>query len=640
MKRNLLLLKVTLCLVILTILTHDSSAQDWNVMHIPDTLKKDAMIVTRMKQEKIEVLSKDKFTQTFRHVFTIFSENENWEENSLHYNSFIKINNLKLTTYDASGLKIKDYGKKDFKDYSVFDGSSIHSDGRQLYLSTQRSEYPYTVDISYSIEYESNLYLPNFWIQRYGEAVQNSNYELVFSRDSEVTFKSYNLPFSVDSIHTEIEPKKLKFAWNFKDLYAIKGNAFALPYDLVLPHISCISSNFTFGKTKGSSESWETFSKFIYDLNATQGEITPEMSQLVKDLTQNATNDFEKIDAIYQYVKSKMRYVAVTLKIGGLQSFEASFVHKNFYGECKALTNYTKVLLQEAGIESYAALIYNGDKRASYLDPTFSQSHFNHVVLYIPSQDLWLECTSKSYPTGYLGSSNEGRYALLIKESGGALIKTKSYDETINVQEIDITIQVHADDIHEVTYSKTLQGEEHEAYRSLVNNADKDELEKYFVRNLDQTPIRFSSLDIQYEKDKPVSTVKAKFYISKIGTQTGNRFFLNANPIEKLNFYTDNAKEERKGPFYLQNHSTNKLKITYILPPGYQMESKPIQTSAKESDFGKFEVSSAMEENKYVFTRDFVTKPGIFEGNRYKEMMDFRKEYNKLESSKAVFIKP
>ena len=156
MKRNLLLLKVTLCLVILTILTHDSSAQDWNVMHIPDTLKKDAMIVTRMKQEKIEVLSKDKFTQTFRHVFTIFSENENWEENSLHYNSFIKINNLKLTTYDASGLKIKDYGKKDFKDYSVFDGSSIHSDGRQLYLSTQRSEYPYTVDISYYIEYESN----------------------------------------------------------------------------------------------------------------------------------------------------------------------------------------------------------------------------------------------------------------------------------------------------------------------------------------------------------------------------------------------------------------------------------------------------------------------------------------------------
>ncbi|MBK8390399.1 MAG: hypothetical protein IPL23_14445 [Saprospiraceae bacterium] len=105
MKRNLLLLKVTLCLVILTILTHDSSAQDWNVMHIPDTLKKDATIVTRMKQEKIEVLSKDKFTQTFRHVFTIFSENENWEENSLHYNSFIKINNLKLTTYDASGLK-------------------------------------------------------------------------------------------------------------------------------------------------------------------------------------------------------------------------------------------------------------------------------------------------------------------------------------------------------------------------------------------------------------------------------------------------------------------------------------------------------------------------------------------------------
>ncbi|MBK8390398.1 MAG: transglutaminase family protein [Saprospiraceae bacterium] len=479
-----------------------------------------------------------------------------------------------------------------------------------------------------------------FGFNRYGEAVQSSNYELVFSRDSEVTFKSYNLPFSVDSIHTEIEPKKLKFAWNFKDLYAIKGNAYALPNDLVLPHISCISSNFTFGKTKEVLKVGKHYSKFIYDLNATQGEITPEMSQLVKDLTQNATNEFEKIDAIYQYVKSKMRYVAVTLEIGGLQSFEASFVHKNFFGDCKALTNYTKVLLKEAGIESYGALIYRGDKKQAYLDTTFSDARFNHIVLYVPSQDLWLECTSKSYPAGYLGSDNEDRFALLVKENGGGLIKTKTYDETINIQDIDITIQVNDDGMHEVTYIKTLHGEDHEDFRYYVDNADKEQLEKYFVRNLDQTPIRFSSLDIQYEKDKPVSTVKAKFYISKIGTQTGNRFFLNANPIEKLNFYTDNAKEERKGPFYLQNHSTNKLKITYLLPPGYQMESKPIQTSAKESDFGKFEVSSAMEENKYVFTRDFVTKPGIFEGNRYKEMMDFRKEYNKLESSKAVFIKP
>lgn len=639
MKRNLLLHKVTLCLFILTILSYDASAQDWNVMHIPDTLKKDATIVTRMKQEKIEVLSKDKFTLSKKHVFTLFSECD-WEEIGLNYNSFVKFNNLKITTYDALGNKINDYSKKDFKDYSVFDGSSIHSDGRQLFLAIQRTQYPYTVEISYNKEVASNLYVPNFLIQQYGEAIQSSDYELIFPKEAEVTFKSYNLPFDSDSLSSEVEPGKLKFAWNFKNLYAIKSNAYSLPNKLVLPFISCLPYNFTFGKVKGSFESWERYSKFIYDLNATQGEVTPEMSLLVKDLTQNASSELEKIETIYQYVKSKMRYVAVTLEIGGLQSFEASFVHKNFYGDCKALTNYTKVLLKEAGIESFAALIYRGDKKHAYLDTTYSDPVFNHVVLYVPSQDLWLECTSKSYPAGYLGSDNEDRFALLVKEKGGALIKSKAYDETINIQDIDITIKVNDDGMHEVTYSKTLYGEDHEDFRYYVDNVDKEQLEKYFVRNLDQTPIRFSSLDIQYEKDKPVSTVKAKFYISKIGTQTGNRFFLNANPIEKLNFYTDNAKEERKGPFYLQNHSTNKLKITYILPPGYQMESKPIQTSAKESDFGKFEVSSAMEENKYVFARDFVTKPGIFEGNRYKEMMDFRKEYNKLESSKAVFIKP
>jgi len=67
--------------------------------------------------------------------------------------------------------------------------------------------------------------------------------------------------------------------------------------------------------------------------------------QEVTTLVSKASTNKEKAKLIYQYVQNKTRYISIQLGIGGWKPILASEVDRLGYGDCKALTNYTKALL-------------------------------------------------------------------------------------------------------------------------------------------------------------------------------------------------------------------------------------------------------------------------------------------------------
>ena len=125
---------------------------------------------------------------------------------------------------------------------------------------------------------------------------------------------------------------------------------------------------------------------------------------------------------LYEYMQNKTRYVSITVGIGGFQPFDAATVDRLSYGDCKALSNYMKSILEVAGISSRYTLVYAGENNQD-IKTTFPSSQFNHVILCVPMEKdtIWLECTSQRKPFNYLGSSTSNRQALVIDENGGKL---------------------------------------------------------------------------------------------------------------------------------------------------------------------------------------------------------------------------
>ena len=56
------------------------------------------------------------------------------------------------------------------------------------------------------------------------------------------------------------------------------------------------------------------------------------------------------------------------------------------YGDCKALSNYTRVLLDKVGVKSFYTVIY-GDSNRKDVDKDFVSYQGNHAILTIPHND-------------------------------------------------------------------------------------------------------------------------------------------------------------------------------------------------------------------------------------------------------------
>src|SRR5437764_506788 len=83
----------------------------------------------------------------------------------------------------------------------------------------------------------------------------------------------------------------------------------------------------------------------------------------------------------FRFLPSDIRYVAISLGIGGWQPHPAADVFLHRYGDCKDKASLMHAMLREIGVDSYLVLI--NTERGSVTRDSPAHNGFNHVVLAI-----------------------------------------------------------------------------------------------------------------------------------------------------------------------------------------------------------------------------------------------------------------
>ncbi|MFC4174212.1 transglutaminase family protein [Microvirga sp. GCM10011540] len=138
--------------------------------------------------------------------------------------------------------------------------------------------------------------------------------------------------------------------------------------------------------------SYEQIGALYFQQNAGKDTVTPAVRQLADQIAQGRTG-LQAAHAVYGWVAGHIRYLAVWLDPdSGLVAHSADEVIRNGYGDCKDHVVLTQALLAALEIRAEPALV-NWDNRTRPL-PLWSSAAFNHVMVYLPDYDVYLNPTN------------------------------------------------------------------------------------------------------------------------------------------------------------------------------------------------------------------------------------------------------
>ena len=563
---------------------------------IPIELKKNANAVIRDERQEFEVRSADKASFKSHKIVTILSEAG--KEELFFYkfsDKFQSLEDVELELYDRNGVSLHKYSKLNLTRQAT--GEGLVPEGKVYYLNITAPEYPVTLRIDYEIRFNGILNYPDYTLQYPEQGVENSVYIARIPSDLDLRYKAKNtsiLPL------IESDGKYRQYTWTVKNLEALVNEEDCVSRESRYPCILLAPNKFELDGYAGDMSSWQKFGEWYATLARNSMNLSEDRKLFFREMVNDALNDREKIKKIYSYLQHNCRYVSIQLGIGGFKPFEAEFVDKKKYGDCKALSNYTQACLNAVGIKSYQALI-NAEYNKEPVDPGFPHNSFNHVILCVPmaKDSVWLECTSTSSEFGVLGSFTENRNALLITEDGGRLVATprsRAVDNQFSSNAV-ITLMDDASGTVKIVLNGT--GSYKQDFLHYIGEQVKDEQKVYIVNGLGfQQPDQF---DIEYDKNVHQNTVQLNLRLEKVPDfSAGSKMFLNPR-IYKLWSHALPRAENRTQDFYFMHPLIKTDTTVYRLPDGYVVEALP-QARELKFEYGTYTTSCRYNDKQRTIT--------------------------------------
>jgi transglutaminase-like putative cysteine protease len=619
-----------------------ANAQKFPATSIPDSLKENTDVVTRLNEITWDIKAVGEATRKMHEVYTILNEKGDRfaEYFSAVYNlKSTQINSISGYLYDAGGKEIKHFKKKDMEDHPYEDGSSFVNDERYKKGGFSYNNYPYTVEFEEEDDINGFMSVGSWKPQtNLRSSVELSKFNIVTPADYAISYRMLNSTIKPEI--AEEKGNKKSYSWQIRNLVSYDEMPFSADFVMYSPHLLIALSDIKLEGYSGNMGSWNEFAKFYGSLQKGRDVLPEETKQKVHELTTRISDPATKVAVLYNYLQQNSHYVNVQLGIGGWQASEATYVATKKYGDCKALSNFMVALLKEAGIKGHAVVIRGGERTMDFVTD-FTNDPFNHVICCVPLEKdtIWLECTDQFLPPGYLSSFTANRYGLFIDDNGGSLVHTPAYllPDNTRMRRISAVLDKEGNLTMECNTSYRALCQDH--IEGTIHHWSKEEQlnslkSKFSLPTYDVNSFNYTE---DYSKRLPVIHESLQLSVKDYAQITGKRLFINPDILSRsAEKYAED--KNRKLDIELKEEYRYSDSVQISIPAGYEMESRSTDLELK-TKFGKYMNRMVVSNDKIMYYRVMEQYSGRFPAKDYTDVVKFYNDIYDADHTSIVLVK-
>lgn len=223
-----------------------------------------------------------------------------------------------------------------------------------------------------------------------------------------VAYDSVDETISVpDSLHLRVETHDVEFSRRHRHGRTIYHWHYSAPTPEAPEHVAIADLAGTPRFFVSTFKDYRALGAAYAAAAAPKAAVTPAIRALAAKLTRGIDTKRAQARALYDWVSTHIRYVAVELGRGSLIPHAAQAVLTKGYGDCKDHVTLLAALLKARGIGSEGVLI-NATNDYNLTDvPTFTG--LDHIITYVPKFDLYLDSTAIVAPFGVLSFNEYGK---------------------------------------------------------------------------------------------------------------------------------------------------------------------------------------------------------------------------------------
>lgn len=608
-----------------------------SISSIPEVLKENANAVIRLEKTDIVISSKKSMVVNKTRIVSILNSKGLDDMGAYEYfNNSTTVKSIEAVIYNAAGEQIKKLKRKEFKEVSVSGGAMV-SDNKRIYLDYTPVQYPFTMVFTSETVSSNTAFIP-MWAPVEGLYLSTEKSVVAITHNPALGFKYKEYNFG--SIPVNKQETSTSLTLSAENIPALKNEDYSPSYIKTTPHVLFGLEKFHLEGVDGEAVSWESFGSWMYtNLLTGTDELSLETQNKIKALVGEEKDPLKKAKIVYEYVQGKTRYISIQLGIGGWKPMLAKDVDRLGYGDCKALSNYTRALLKAVGVDAFYAVIYGGSGKRDIRED-FVSMQGNHVVLAIPDNNrlVWLECTSQVTPFGYQANFTDDRMALLVKPGKGELVRTTIYPTKDNTQISKGSYSISENGMISGNINIASKGAQYNnrSFLEARSQEEKDDYYKSAFGNINN--LKLKKIDLKNNKDNQefVESIilEAEGYCNK----SGNKMMFALNAFNQMSSVPQRYRN-RVNPFEISYGYFDTDEITIDLPTGFTMEAKPENVTISDK-FGEYKTEYVMvTPTRIVYKRSLVMNEGSFDSKEYENYRLFREKIARNDNAKIVLAK-